>query len=240
MPDPQRLAEAIQAELKDAGHRRDARAVRVRRVSRARCKNGEHPMCLIGWSGDNGDPDNFYYPLLDQDSAHEGDAQNYAFWRDPAFHALMLAGQRTSIEAERAAIYMQASAMVHDQVPAISARAHRRCRSRCARRCRFRSSPDTAYHFELMTDGDANDTKTVCSARSSASEIRVAGSAARRARRRVPRPQSACADAHLVMPTQHAEHLSAFAAPAATRPRPTAARAAAEIGHGLVPAATGW
>ena len=86
-----------------------------------RIKHGKHEMCLIGWTGDNGDPDNFFYPLLDQDSAHtDGTAQNYSFWRDPAFHALMLRGQAATSTTRRArAIYAAANAMVHDQAPAI-------------------------------------------------------------------------------------------------------------------------
>jgi peptide/nickel transport system substrate-binding protein len=76
-------------------------------------------MCLIGWSGDNGDPDDFLYPLLDQDSAVKGTAQNYSFWRDPAFHKLMLAGQTMPDGPARAAIYRAANAMVHDRAPAI-------------------------------------------------------------------------------------------------------------------------
>ncbi len=72
-----------------------------------------------GWTGDNGDPDNFMYDILDQDSAVKGQAQNYTFWRDPAFHTLMLAGQQTLDEKKRAAIYRQANAMIHEQAPAI-------------------------------------------------------------------------------------------------------------------------
>ena len=76
-------------------------------------------MCLIGWTGDNGDPDNFMYDLLDQDSAVKPNAQNYSFWRDPAFHKLMLAGQQTVDEKKRASIYQQANALIRDQAPAI-------------------------------------------------------------------------------------------------------------------------
>ncbi|MDE2573471.1 MAG: ABC transporter substrate-binding protein [bacterium] len=118
LPEPQRIAEAIQAQLKQAGINLTLEpfewAVYLQKI-----KNGEHPMCLIGWTGDNGDADNFLYTLLDQDSAVKGAAQNYSFWRDPKFHALMLAGQRTVDESKRQAIYVQAVRLVHDQVPAI-------------------------------------------------------------------------------------------------------------------------
>ncbi len=118
MPEPQRIAEAIQANLKDVGI--DATLTPLEfGVFLSKVRNGEHPMCLIGWTGDNGDPDNFMYTLLDRDSAVKGDAQNYSFWRDARFHELMLRGQRTTDEARRQAIYAEANALIHDQAPAI-------------------------------------------------------------------------------------------------------------------------
>jgi peptide/nickel transport system substrate-binding protein len=118
MPEPQRMAEAIQANLSEAGIKVTLQPLEFA-VFLTKVRNGEHPMCLIGWTGDNGDPDNFMYDLLDQDSAVKGEAQNFSFWRDPAFHALMLAGQQTVDEKKRAAIYARANAMIYDQVPAV-------------------------------------------------------------------------------------------------------------------------
>jgi len=118
MPEPQRMAEAIQANLADAGIKVTLQPLEFA-VFLTKVRNGEHPMCLIGWTGDNGDPDNFMYPLLDQDSAVKGQAQNFSFWRDPKFHVLMLAGQQTVDEKKRAAIYAQANALIHDQAPAV-------------------------------------------------------------------------------------------------------------------------
>lgn len=118
MPEPQRVAEAIQADLRAAGVDATLQPYEFG-VFLQKVRNGEHPMCLIGWTGDNGDPDNFMYDLLDQDSAVKGTAQNYSFWRDPAFHRLMIAGQRTIDEKKRAAIYERANAMVHDVVPLV-------------------------------------------------------------------------------------------------------------------------
>lgn len=118
MPEPQRIAEAIQADLKKVGIEVTLQPFEFG-VFLQKVQNGEHAMCLIGWTGDNGDPDNFFYPLLDQDSAHKPNAQNYAFWRDPNFHQLMVDGQTSIDERVRAAIYRRANAMVHDLVPAI-------------------------------------------------------------------------------------------------------------------------
>ena len=119
MPEPQRVAEAIQADLRAVGIDVTLEPYEFG-IFLTKVKNGEHPMCLIGWSGDNGDPDDFLYPLLDQDSAVKGTAQNYSFWRDPAFHKLMLAGQQAPEGPGRAAIYRAANAMVNDQEPAVS------------------------------------------------------------------------------------------------------------------------
>jgi peptide/nickel transport system substrate-binding protein len=150
MPEPQRLAETIQAQLQQVGIAVTLQPFEFG-VFLSKVRNGEHQMCLIGWSGDNGDPDNFMYTLLDQDSAHKGSAQNYAFWRDPKFHALMLAGQATVDEQKRKVIYQQANALIHDQVPAISIVHTSVPIIVSSALAGFVPSPDTQYHFELMT-----------------------------------------------------------------------------------------
>jgi peptide/nickel transport system substrate-binding protein len=154
MPEPQRLAETLQAQLKDAGITVTLEPYEFG-VFLSKIRNGEHPMCLIGWNGDNGDPDDFLYPLLDQDSAHKGTAQNYSFWRDPKFHALMLAGQMTVDEAKRKAIYMQANAMVHDQVPAIPLVHTIVPIALSTAITGFVPSPDYSYHFNLIKPAQA-------------------------------------------------------------------------------------
>jgi peptide/nickel transport system substrate-binding protein len=118
MPQPGLVAAAIARELARVG-------IRVKLVPLEWTKfldtvhNGEHAMALAGWSGDNGDPDNFLYTLLDKDSARRPNALNFSFWRSERYHRLMLEGQETSDPAQRAKIYEEANAMVHDLVPAI-------------------------------------------------------------------------------------------------------------------------
>jgi peptide/nickel transport system substrate-binding protein len=150
LPEPGRVAETIQANLRDAGIQVTLQPYEWG-VFLNRIKHGEHEMALIGWTGDNGDPDNFFYPLLDQDSAHkDGTAQNYSFWRDPAFHALMLAGQASSDDAKRRAIYRQANAMVHAAVPAVSL-VHTTVPLIMKSSLKgYVPSPNTSYHFYLV------------------------------------------------------------------------------------------
>ena len=150
LPEPQRVAETLQAELREAGISVTLQPYEWG-VFLDRIKHGQHDMCLIGWSGDNGDPDNFFYPLLDQDSARpDGTAQNYSFWRDPAFHRLMLAGQTLVVDAQRRAVYQQANAMVHDQAPAIPL-VHTSVPVILKSKLKgFVPSPNTTYHFNLI------------------------------------------------------------------------------------------
>jgi peptide/nickel transport system substrate-binding protein len=154
MPEPQRLAETLQAQLKEAGINVTLQPYEFG-VFLSKVKNGEHQMCLIGWNGDNGDPDDFLYPLLDQDSAHKGTAQNYSFWRDPAFHALMIAGQTTVDEVKRKAIYMKANALVHAAVPAIPIVHTVVPIALTSGIAGFVPSPDYSYHFNLIKPAEA-------------------------------------------------------------------------------------
>ena len=78
MPNAKRIAEMIEADLAKIG-------VRVTFVTdewsryRARLQAGEHTMALYGWTGDNGDPDNFLHTLLGCAAARTG-GNNVAKW----------------------------------------------------------------------------------------------------------------------------------------------------------------
>lgn len=118
MPQPRLVAEAVAEQLKRIGV--DVTLVPLEwSVFLDRLHNGEQPMALAGWSGDNGDPDNFLYTLLDKDSARRPNVLNYSFWRDERFHQLMIEGQSVGDLDRRAGIYQRANAMIHDVVPAI-------------------------------------------------------------------------------------------------------------------------
>jgi len=119
MPEPQRIAETIQADWKAAGVDVTLQPFEWGTFL-DKVRRGEHPICLIGWSGDNGDPDNFFVPLLDKDTANaKPNGQNYSFYRDETFHRLLMAGEATTDASQRGAIYRKANAMVLDQVPAL-------------------------------------------------------------------------------------------------------------------------
>ena len=119
MPEPERVAEAVQANLRTIGI--DARLQGMEwGVWLQRTENAEHDLTVGGWTGDNGDPDNFLYATLDQDAAHTPGASNTSFWRNAEYHTLMIDGERESDSARRAAIYKKALEIVRDQTPIVS------------------------------------------------------------------------------------------------------------------------
>jgi peptide/nickel transport system substrate-binding protein len=78
---------------------------------------GEHPMCLLGWTGDNGDPDNFLYVNLGSASATPEDAVNVAYYKNPEVDKLLLKGQTTVDDDERRDAYYKAQEIMHEDAP---------------------------------------------------------------------------------------------------------------------------
>ena len=65
MPQPTKIAEAIQADLKGVGI--EAEIVTMDWATYlAKTREGEQDMYMLGWTGDNGDPDNFLYWFFGQ------------------------------------------------------------------------------------------------------------------------------------------------------------------------------
>ncbi|MDQ6781553.1 MAG: ABC transporter substrate-binding protein [Candidatus Eremiobacteraeota bacterium] len=116
--EPQRVAEAIQSDLKQIGINAKLEGMEWGPYLQ-KTENGEHSLALFGWTGDNGDPDNFLYTILDKDAAIAPGAQNVCFWKDEAFHRLMRLGQVTIDRPKRAQYYLQALQLVHDQAPMV-------------------------------------------------------------------------------------------------------------------------
>lgn len=115
MPQPDKIAQALQANLAQVGIR--ARIVQWEwGMYLDKVSNGEHPMALLGWVGDNGDPDNFLYVLLDVAAAQKP-AANIAFYRNEALHQLLVEARRRPDQAERIHLYHQAQELIHRDAP---------------------------------------------------------------------------------------------------------------------------
>jgi len=76
----------------------------------------KHQACIIGWQGDNGDPDNFLYVLLDREAA-KIPAQNYSNYRSDALHDVLVQAQSSADVATRTQLYAKAQEIVHTDLP---------------------------------------------------------------------------------------------------------------------------
>jgi peptide/nickel transport system substrate-binding protein len=118
LPDPDGVAIQIQQDLKQIGIRARIRKVEWSAYIPA-TQRGEHPMCLLGWMADIGDPDNFLYVLLDKDNARVGSANNVSFYTGDRVHELLLAAQRSYDTDERVRLYHEAQRILFQEVPTI-------------------------------------------------------------------------------------------------------------------------
>ena len=86
-PDAKKIAEMIQADLAKIGVTAELKTFEWGEY-RKRLQAGEDQMGLLGWTGDNGDPDNFMGVLLTCGSARVG-GQNIAKWCNQDFSDLI-------------------------------------------------------------------------------------------------------------------------------------------------------
>lgn len=95
------LAEAIQGYLKEAGV-----TCKISTYDwttyKSVVKKGDYDVCFYGWTGDNGDPDNFMNLLDDKDVS-----MNVSRYSNLDYHALILKGLETKPGADRDKIYTQ-------------------------------------------------------------------------------------------------------------------------------------
>ena len=115
MPDPLKVAEAIQSDLKNVGIEATLHPLEWGTYL-DQVQGGKAPMSLFGWTGDNGDPDNFLYTLLGT-AATRLPAQNVAFYRSKEVDALLIEAQEEVDQAKRAALYEQAQVLIHRDAP---------------------------------------------------------------------------------------------------------------------------
>ncbi len=113
-PNARRMAEMIQADWAKVGV--DAEVVSFEWGEYLkRSKNGEHDTVLLGWTGDNGDPDNFLFVLLGCEAAKNG--ANRARWCNKEFNDLLLEAKATPNMEARTKLYEQAQEIFKEEAP---------------------------------------------------------------------------------------------------------------------------
>jgi dipeptide transport system substrate-binding protein len=113
-PNAKRIAEMMQADLAKVG-------VNAKLVSyewgeyRKRLQAGEHITGQLGWTGDNGDPDNFFF--LRGCSAARPGGQNISKWCNKEFDALLNKAKGIADIPERTKLYEQMQVIQHEEAP---------------------------------------------------------------------------------------------------------------------------
>ncbi len=112
-PNPKEIAEAIAADLAKAGI-----TVQLQTTDWAvyldKRKNGQLPLYMLGWTGDNGDPDNFVcYFFCSPGASREG------FYANQQLTDVLMEAQKLTDQPKRAALYRKAEQMIHDDVARI-------------------------------------------------------------------------------------------------------------------------
>jgi len=81
----------------------------------AKVRSGDyHGMAMTGWSGDNGDPDNFLYELFDSETIPVGDTSHY---KNDQVDSLLAQAQKETDHAARVKLYKQAQQLIWQGAP---------------------------------------------------------------------------------------------------------------------------
>jgi dipeptide transport system substrate-binding protein len=115
-PNAKRIAELMQADLAKIGVKAEIKSFEWGEY-RKRMQAGEHQMGMLGWTGDNGDPDNFLHTLLGCDSAQGNSGSNVAKFCYKPFDDLVVKAKAVTNVAERTKLYEQAQVIFKEQAP---------------------------------------------------------------------------------------------------------------------------
>jgi peptide/nickel transport system substrate-binding protein len=108
-PNPKDIATAIAAQLAEAGIKVNLQTVDWSTYLAKRV-DGELMLYMLGWTGDNGDPDNFVcYFFCDPPKSREG------FANDQEVADVLAEAARLTDQAKRAELYQQAEQLIHDR-----------------------------------------------------------------------------------------------------------------------------
>ncbi|SDZ68379.1 peptide/nickel transport system substrate-binding protein [Evansella caseinilytica] len=116
MPDPERAAEVLQANFAEIGL--TAKIVTMEWATYLdEVTYGSHDVFMLGWSGTNGDSDYFLGNLLGTVGIPDS---NSTFYSNEEVDALLAEARTTIDEVERAALYEEALAIIHEDSPMIT------------------------------------------------------------------------------------------------------------------------
>ena len=113
-PNGKKMGEMMQADLAKIG-------IKVKLITYDwstyldKTRKGEHDMAQLGWSGDNGDPDNFLNILLSCEAIEGGN--NISKWCDKKYSGLVQKARTETDTETRTKLYEQAQEIFHQEAP---------------------------------------------------------------------------------------------------------------------------
>ena len=113
-PNAKRIAEMMQSDLAKIG-------VNAKLITyewgeyRKRMQQGEHITGMLGWTGDNGDPDNFFF-LRGCDAARAG-GQNLSKWCNKDFDSRLVKAREVADIKERTKLYQEMQVIENAEAP---------------------------------------------------------------------------------------------------------------------------
>lgn len=113
-PNGKKMGELIQSDLAKIG-------IKVKLVTYKwaqyieKAQKGEHQMIQLGWTGDNGDPDNFLNILLGCEAIKAG--SNMARWCNKGFQKIVTEAKQISNKSKRTKLYKEAQKVFKKEAP---------------------------------------------------------------------------------------------------------------------------
>jgi len=115
-PNARRIAELMQADLAKVGVKAEIKSFEWGEY-RKRAQAGEHMTAQLGWTGDNGDPDNFLHTLLGCASAQSASGSNIAKFCYKPSDDLVTQAKRVTGQDERTKLYRDAQVIFKEEAP---------------------------------------------------------------------------------------------------------------------------
>ena len=145
-PNAKRIGEMMQADLAKIG-------VNAKLVTyewgeyRKRAQSGEHMTGQLGWTGDNGDPDNFFF-LRGCTGRQARPATTFRNGATPSSTTCWTRRATLTDQAERTKLYQRMQEIEHDEAPELQHRAFDRVRGDAHEVTGYKQSPLGTHAFE--------------------------------------------------------------------------------------------